>query len=141
MSYLNQKTKAGIQICIAINKKDDDRRAIFKNACKGKKKLLVKSESKLQWILVPCPIKINKWHLLPFIINHLNGYKWIFITIYYLGQLVDANRFCADLSTSLQQSGWQIPERNFADSKLLFATTTTTTTILTAKMTKLNTLK
>ena len=58
------------------------------------------------------PHKINKWHLLPFIINHLNGNKWIFITIYYLGQLVDANRFCADLSTSLQQSGWQIPERN-----------------------------
>ena len=26
-------------------------------SCKGKKKLLVKSESKLQWILIPCPIK------------------------------------------------------------------------------------
>ena len=47
------------------------------------------------------PHKINKWHLLPFIINHLNGNKWIFITIYYLGQLVDANKFFARVFSSL----------------------------------------
>ena len=33
----------------------------------------------------------------------MDGNKWIFITIYYVGQLVDANRFCADLRTSLHR--------------------------------------
>ena len=34
--------------------------------------------------------------LLPFIMNHLNSNKWIFITIYYIRQLVDGAEYQRD---------------------------------------------
>ena len=47
-SVLGQ-AKAGIQACIAINKKDDDRRAILKNAQRAFGEVLQGKDSKLCW--------------------------------------------------------------------------------------------
>ena len=47
-SVLGQ-AKAGIQACITINKKDDDRRAILKNAQRAFGEVLQGKDSKLCW--------------------------------------------------------------------------------------------
>ena len=60
------RTKAGIQTCIAINKKEDDRRAIFKNAqqalgavMQGKEETAgkMRKQALMDEILTPSPIK------------------------------------------------------------------------------------
>ena len=75
----------------------------FEKCMQGKEEAAGKKRKQAAMDSCTLPHKINKWHLLPFIINHLKGNKWIFITINYQGQLVDANRFCADLRTSLHR--------------------------------------
>jgi hypothetical protein len=61
------QTKAGIQTCIAINKKDDDRRAILKNAQRALSEVMREKEGTaagkkrkqavMDEILTPCPVK------------------------------------------------------------------------------------
>ena len=61
------QAKAGIQTCIAINKKDDDRRAILKNAQRVLSEVMREKEGTaagkkrkqavMDGILTPCPVK------------------------------------------------------------------------------------